>query len=110
MYASIKAVVQKSVPHLIAYAGLAFYSILWWQIASVGSVTREAIVYAYSVVLVIGGILLAWDRLRVRYGNLPMNRIGGLARPMPKFGLCLALLVMAAVGLPPLVWDSVLSV
>ena len=101
VYASIKAVVQKSVPHLIAYAGLAFYSILWWQIASVGSVTPEAIVYACSVVLVIGGILLAWDRLRVRYGNLPMDRISGLARPMPKFGLCLALMVMAAVGLPP---------
>ena len=101
MYASIKAVVQKSVPHLIAYAGLAFYSILWWQIASVGSVTGEAVIYAIAVVLVIGGILLAWDRLQVRYGNLPMNRIGGLARPMPKFGLCLALLVMAAVGLPP---------
>lgn len=101
VYASIKAVVQKSVPHLIAYAGLAFYSILWWQIASVGNVTPEAIVYACSVVLVIGGILMAWDRLRVRYGNLPMDRISGLARPMPKFGLCLALLVMAAVGLPP---------
>ena len=101
IYASIKALVQNSVPHLIAYAGLAFYSILWWQIASVGSVTQEAIVYACSVVLVIGGIQIAWDRLQVRYGNLPMNRIGGLARPMPKFGLCLALVVMAAVGLPP---------
>ena len=100
IYASLKAVAQKNVPHLIAYAGLAFYSILWWQIASVGSVTPEAIVYACSVVLVIGGILLAWDRLQVRYGNLPMDRISGLARPMPKFGLCLALLVMAAVGLP----------
>ena len=101
MYASIKAVVQKSVPHLIAYAGLAFYSILWWQIATVGSVTEAAIVYACSVVLVIAGIQMAWDRLRVRYSDLPMDRIGGLARPMPKFGICLALLVMGAVGLPP---------
>lgn len=101
IYASLKAVAQKSVPHLIAYAGLAFYSILWWQVASVGSVTQEAVIYTIAVVLVIGGIRLAWDRLQVRYGDLPMNRIGGLARPMPKFGLCLALLVMAAVGLPP---------
>ena len=101
MYASTKAVVQKNIPHLIAYAGLAFYSILWWQIASVGNVTHEALVYSCSVVLVIAGIQLAWERLRVRYGNLPMDRIGGLARSMPKFGLCLALLVMAAVGLPP---------
>ena len=101
MYASFKAMVQKSIPHLIAYAGMAFYSILWWQIASVGSVTGEAVTYAIAVVLVIGGILTAWDRLRVRYGNFPLNRIGGLAQPMPRFALCLALLVMAAVGLPP---------
>ena len=101
IYASLKAVAQRSVPHLIAYAGLAFYSILWWQIASVGSVTGEAVVYACSVVLVIGGIAMAWDRLQVRYGNLPMYSLRGLVRPMPKFGLCLALLVMAAVGLPP---------
>ncbi len=100
-YATLKAVAQKSVLHLITYAGLAFYSILWWQLANVGSVTPAAIIYTFAVVLVIGGILLAWDRLQVRYGNLPMNRLGGLARPMPKFGLCLALLVMAAVGLPP---------
>lgn len=101
IYATVKAVVQKSVPHLIAYAGLAFYSILWWHIANVGQVTRDGLIYAGAVVLAIGGVMLAWDRLRIRFGNLPMNRIGGLARPMPKFALCLALLVMAAVGLPP---------
>ena len=101
IYASLKALVQRSVSHLIAYAGLAFYSILWWQVASIGSVTPEAITYTIAVVLVIGGTLMAWARLRIRYGDLPINRIGGLARPMPRFGLCLALLVMAAVGLPP---------
>ena len=59
------------------------------------------IVYAGAVLLVTVGMLLAWDRVRVRYGNLDLNKIGGLAHPMPKFALCLALLVMAAVGLPP---------
>jgi NADH-quinone oxidoreductase subunit M len=101
IYASMKAVVQTDVPHLIAYTGVAFYSILWWHIASVGSVAPAAIVYAGAVMLVIVGMMLAWDRVRVRYGNLDLNRVGGLASPMPKFGLCLALLVMAAVGLPP---------
>lgn len=101
VYASIKAFIQKSVSHLIAYSGVAFYAILWWHIANLGSVTHDAVVYAGAVVLVTGGMLLAWDRLRIRYGDLPLNRIGGLARPMPRFGLCLALLVMAAVGLPP---------
>jgi NADH-quinone oxidoreductase subunit L len=101
IYASIKAVAQSRVPHLIAYTGMAFYSILWWHIAIAGSVTADAFVYTGAVVLVIGGLLLAWDRLSVRYGDLPLNKIGGLAQPMPRFGLCLALVVMAAVGLPP---------
>jgi len=101
IYASIKAVAQTDVPHLIAYTGVALYSILWWHVASVGNVASAAIVYASAVMLVTVGMMLAWDRVRVRYGNLDINKIGGLARPMPKFGLCLALLVMAAVGLPP---------
>ena len=106
IYASIKAVGQKSVPHLIAYAALAFYSILWWQIASVGNVTREAIVYTGAVVLLVTGMLIAWDRLRVRYGNLSMDKISGLAHPMPKFGLCLALLVDGR-GWPTAIWPRI---
>ena len=108
IYASIKAVVQTDVLHLIAYTGVAFYAILWWHLASVGSMSPEtvvmspeAIVYASAVLLVTVGMLLAWDRVQVRYGNLNLTRIGGLAQPMPKFALCLALLVMVALGLPP---------
>jgi NADH-quinone oxidoreductase subunit L len=101
IYASIKAVAQTDVPHLIAYSSVALYSILWWHIASESSMVPATIVYAGAVLLVTVGMLLAWDRVRVRYGNLDLNKIGGLAHPMPKFALCLALLVMAAVGLPP---------
>jgi NADH-quinone oxidoreductase subunit M len=53
------------------------------------------------VALVTGGLLLAWHAVRARYGDLTLDRIGGLARPMPRFATLLALLVMAAVGLPP---------
>jgi NADH-quinone oxidoreductase subunit M len=51
--------------------------------------------------LVTGGLLLAWNRVRARYGDLEVGRLGGLARAMPRFATLMALLVMAAIGLPP---------
>jgi NADH-quinone oxidoreductase subunit M len=77
------------------------YSILWWHFAQVGKITPHALLYAWTVTLVWGGLFLAWDRVRVRYGDLDLNQIGGLFQPMPRFALCTGLLVMAAVGLPP---------
>jgi len=101
LYASMKALVQVSVPHLLAYGGLAFYSILWWHLANTGSMTSHAVIYAGAAALVTGGLLLGWDRVRVRYGNLDLNSVGGLVRPMPRLAMFMSLLVMAAVGLPP---------
>lgn len=101
LYGSFKALVQVHVAPLVAYAGLAYYSIVWWHLARVGRVTPQAAVYAASAALVTVGLLLAWNRVRARYGDLDLSRIGGLARPMPRFATLMALLVMAAVGLPP---------
>jgi NADH-quinone oxidoreductase subunit L len=101
LYGSIKALVQIRVYHLLAYASLAFFSILWWYLAITGTFTPSAAVYTAAVALVIGGLILAWHRVQARYGHLDLNQIGGLARPMPRFAILLALLVMAAVGLPP---------
>jgi len=74
---------------------------LWWYLAVTGTSTPQAAVYTSAVALVIGGLLLAWHRVQARYGDLDLNQIGGLARPMPRFATLLALLVMAAAGLPP---------
>jgi NADH-quinone oxidoreductase subunit M len=101
LYGSFKALVQVRVPHLVAYAGLAYYSIAWWHLARVGRVTPHAAVYVASAALVTGGLLLAWNRVRARYGDLEVGRLGGLARAMPRFATLMALLVMAAIGLPP---------
>jgi NADH-quinone oxidoreductase subunit M len=101
LYGSLKAVAQFRVRRLIAYAGLAFHSILWWHLAAAGGDTPQAALYVSAVALVTGGLLLAWHAVQARYGNLDMDRIGGLALTMPRFALLLALLVMAAVGLPP---------
>lgn len=101
LWGSIKALLQVRVPHLLAYGGLALYSILWWHFAQVSKITPTALLYAWAVTLAWGGLSLAWDRVRIRYGDLDLNQIGGLFQPMPCFALCMGLLVMAAVGLPP---------
>lgn len=101
LWGSIKALLQVQVSRLLAYGGLALYSILWWHVAQAGMITPQALLYAWAVTLVWGGLYLAWDRVRVRYGDLDLNQIGGLFQPMPRFALCMGLLVMAAAGLPP---------
>jgi NADH-quinone oxidoreductase subunit L len=101
VYGSLKALAQSRVPLLLAYAGMSFYSLLWWHMSVTRTFTQHALVYFTAVVLIIAGLLLAWHWLRARYGALTVDRIGGLARPMPRFATLLALLAMAAVGLPP---------
>ncbi|MBI3802628.1 MAG: hypothetical protein HY282_02570 [Nitrospirae bacterium] len=101
VYGTIKALAQFRVERLIAYAGVAFASILWWYLAGAAADTPQAAVYVSALSLITGGLFLAWRVVQLRYGNLDLNRIGGLARPMPRFALLLSLLVTAAMGLPP---------
>jgi NADH-quinone oxidoreductase subunit M len=101
LYGSLKALAQVRVPHLLAYAGLAFFSVLWWLFALTGTFSVQAVVYVAAVALLTAGLLLACQRTQGRYGHLTLDRMHGLARPMPRFGTVVLLLVMAAVGLPP---------
>lgn len=101
LWGSLKALMQVRVSHLLSYAALALYSVVWWHLAQAGKLTPPAMLYAWAVTLTIGGMVLGWDRIRVRHGDLDLNRIGGLLKPMPRFALCMSLLIMAAVGLPP---------
>jgi NADH-quinone oxidoreductase subunit L len=101
LYASLKALAQPRVIPLLAYASLFFYSVLWWHLARAGALSAQAVVYLSSVVLITFGLLFVWFRAQARYGDWPFERIGGLARPMPRLAVLFALLAMAAVGLPP---------
>ena len=101
VYGSLKALAQFRVRRLIAYTGLVLFALLWWHLASSGGDTSHATRYASAAMLATGGLLLAWHAVQVRFGNLDMDRIGGLARTMPRFALMLSLLAMAAAGLPP---------
>jgi NADH-quinone oxidoreductase subunit L len=101
VFGSLKALVQFRVRRLLAHAGLVFHSLLWWHLAVAGGYTLQAGIYARAAILVTAGLLLAWYAVQTRYGNLDLDRIGGLAQTMPRFSALFALLVMAAVGLPP---------
>ena len=101
LYATIKAIVQDQVQQRIAYGTMALYAILWWHMGSAGELTTSATLFAASLILASFGLFFGWDRIRLRYGNLDLNQLGGLFLQMPRLALCFALLVMAIVGLPP---------
>lgn len=100
-WGSIKALLQLSVSRILSYGGLALYSIVWWHFAQTERVTPQVFLYVWILALTFGGLFFAWDCIRARYGDLNLNQISGLFQPMPCFALCMGLLVMAAVGLPP---------
>ncbi|MGH7228682.1 MAG: proton-conducting transporter membrane subunit [Nitrospiraceae bacterium] len=100
-YGAVKALAQSRARSVLAYANLSFFSILWWYVATAGSVPAAATVYVAGVGLATSGLLLAWYAIRARYGDMDLRAIHGLAQPMPRFALLFALLALAALGLPP---------
>jgi NADH-quinone oxidoreductase subunit L len=101
LYGSLKALAQVRVPHLLAHAGLVFFSALWWYCAVTRTVAVQAVIYVAAIALLSTGLLLLWHGVQWRYGSLTLDRMHGLARPMPRLAVLLSLWVMAAVGLPP---------
>ncbi|HXF75802.1 MAG TPA: proton-conducting transporter membrane subunit [Methylomirabilota bacterium] len=102
LYGSLKALAQISVPRLLAYAGVTFYSAFWWRLAAGQTVAgNRLVVYLAAIALLTAALLLTWDCIRARCGNLALDRVHGLARPMPRLATVAALLAMAALGLPP---------
>lgn len=102
LYGTVKALAQSRVRLLLAYGSLSFFSILWWFVAAARTVRPQAAVFLGSVALVTGGLLLAWQVIRTRYGDdVDPRGITGLAAPMPQFAVLISLLALAAMGLPP---------
>lgn len=65
-------------------------------------VTPRAAVLAGAVGLATGGLLVAWQVIRTRYGDdVDPQAISGLAAAMPKYAVLFSLLGLAAMGIPP---------
>ena len=101
VYGSLRALIQSHPLPRLGYAALAFFSMLWWYIADTGTAPVQAMVYLTAVGLTTSGLLLAWYAIRARYGDVDFRALGGLAYPMPRFSTLLALLGLAALGMPP---------
>jgi NADH:ubiquinone oxidoreductase subunit 4 (subunit M) len=100
LYGGIRALVQNNLRHRLAYAGLAFWSVLWWYLANTEVESAPVILYFCAISLSMQGLLISTYLLEQRHGNLNLDQLGGLARVMPRFGVLLSLLVAAAMGLP----------
>lgn len=102
LYGTIKALAQSRVRLLLAHGSLSFFALLWWFVAAARTVKPQAAVFLGSVALVTGGLLLAWQVVRTRYGDdVDPHAISGLAARMPRFAVLISLLALAAMGLPP---------
>ena len=101
VYGSLRALIQSRPLPRLAYAALAFFCLLWWYIADTGTAPVQATVYLSAVSLATTGLLLAWYAMRARYGDMDLRALRGLAYPMPRFSTLLALLALAALGMPP---------
>ncbi len=102
LYGAIKALAQSRVRLLVGYGSISFFSILWWFVAGAHQATPRAAVLAGAVGLATGGLLVAWQVIRTRYGDdVDPQAISGLAAAMPKYAVLLSLLGLAAMGIPP---------
>ena len=102
LYGAVKALAQTRIRLMLSYAGLSFFSMLWWHTAASGLATSRAAVFVASIGLATCGLLIAWQIIRTRYGDdVDPSSISGLASSMPRYAVLLSLLALAAMGLPP---------
>lgn len=101
IYGSIKALGQTRLPALLAHGSVALYSAFWWHGTLGGHFASRDFAYVGALSMVNCGLLVAWHRVVKRYGDPSLDRMHGLARPMPRFAGLFSLYVIAAITLPP---------
>lgn len=101
VYGSFKPFAQSRAASMVAYGGVAFFSIVWWYVLVSRTATAQTAVFLIAVALATSGLHLAWSMLRARFGDIALRALTGLAQPMPRFSITVSLLAIAALGLPP---------
>jgi NADH-quinone oxidoreductase subunit M len=100
LFGTMRAAVQIHLKRMLASITTVLLAGVWWHLGTVGTAAPAGGWYVGAVVTAASGLLLAAHLLEARYGVLDVEKLGGLARPMPRFTVVVGLLFMAAMGLP----------
>lgn len=101
LYAGFATISQKKLDMMLGYSsvmhmGYGFLGILAWN--TLGFHGTAYLMISHG--LTIAALFALAGELRARTGTLDFAEMGGLARPMPAFGLLFGMATFAAVGLP----------
>lgn len=101
LFVGLATISQKKLDLMLGYSsvmhmGYAFLGILAWNTLGLNGAAFTLVAHG----LTIAALFALTGELRARTGTLDFSELGGLARPMPAFGLLFGFATMAAVGLP----------
>lgn len=100
--AGLLIVVQRDLKRLLAYSSIEHMGIIAIGVGLGGGLGLfGALLHTFNHSLVKTLLFFVAGNVRQNFGTLRMDRIGGLARTMPKTALALSLGSLALVGLPP---------
>jgi hydrogenase-4 component F len=100
--AGLLIVVQRDLKRLLAYSSIEHMGIVAIGIGLGGSLgLYGALLHTFNHSIGKSLLFFAAGNVRENYGTLRMDRIGGLARALPKTALALTLGCLAIAGLPP---------
>ena len=101
LYIGLVTIAQKKLDRMLGYSsvmhmGYAFLGIAAGNVIGVSGAVLLMFAHGLSIALLFG--LAGW--MRDQFGTLDFDRLGGIAKPMPKLGLLFGFATFASVGLP----------
>ncbi|MCL2823805.1 MAG: NADH-quinone oxidoreductase subunit M [Polyangiaceae bacterium] len=101
IYSTICAWKQDNIKRFIAYMSMAQIGIVMLGLcANTQSTTQGALFHMVSRGIITATMILLVGIIVDRAGTSDISKLGGLAKPMPRFAACMLIVALAAAGLP----------
>lgn len=101
LYIGLVTIAQKKLDRLLGYSSVMHMGYIFLGIAA-GNVTGVSgavlLMFAHGLSIALLFALAGW--MRERFGDLDLDRLGGLAKSLPKLGLLFGFATFASIGLP----------